>query len=887
MTIQEFEEDSGMKRIISIIFVLCLAVTMNVSAYFPDVSESNADEKAIFDVYSLGIMQGYEDGTFRADNNVTRAEFAKIAMAMQGINDCAAINSDFEDIDVNHWASGYIEIAKGQGLINGFEDNTFRPNDNVTLNQAVKIMTVMLGRGYEAERQGGYPSGYIRSAGSCGLLNGVKESGEEPLKRGSVARLVYNCLDTVILTVKNSSSPQPEEENTLREKLLKKDSLKKVRGVVTATEYTSLNASAAAGQGKIAIDGVEYDTNLNISDYLGYNVDAYINEDDDKIVSVKEYKNKKWKINAEDVASVDNEEMHIYRENNAGKEKIGLDKPAVIYNGKKTDSIPSIYNGTYELIDNDSDNKAEVVKIIERESFVVKRVSSDSIYFDNEKMFRGRTAFKIMKDDSDYEYTILNYDGEKIGIDSIKAGNSVTIIASQDKQLVRIIVGDETIEGAVTGINSSADNYEISIDGNSYAVRNDANGSPLAEVSVGDKAVFALDEDGGIIGIVGNVETEGKFGYVINAFNDDMYQEKFKAKVVSSGKKEKNVEVVNDSEIISYDFANSRCATIEFASKVKVNGTTISASSLNRDMFIGKLIKYTLNKDGKISKCTLHQLPTSIPSYNFNAKTMSFGGYAGRETFFADNADILCVPEIADSENDYYEIVTLTDKGTYSVYPIEIDNQTQKAKSVVISAKMDADTPQPIDSSDDASIVGGVYTKLNEYDESVLCIRILTRDEVGEIVVSEDSEVYETASELKKGDLIRYSLNAFNELSNLRILASIRGLTDFYRAYENSPNEMVYAMVNTVEINRISELRNEMVDKLSVVFSEDGSGKTVEYELPREDGPVIYKYNRGNGDISTASCDEMTSFEEVGSDASRVFLFVNSNDVEIAVIIEE
>ena len=85
LTIQEFEEDSGMKRIISIIFVLCLAVTMNVSAYFPDVSESNADERAIFDVYSLGIMQGYEDGTFRADNNVTRAEFAKIAMAMQGI----------------------------------------------------------------------------------------------------------------------------------------------------------------------------------------------------------------------------------------------------------------------------------------------------------------------------------------------------------------------------------------------------------------------------------------------------------------------------------------------------------------------------------------------------------------------------------------------------------------------------------------------------------------------------------------------------------------------------------------------------------------------------------------------------------------------------------
>ena len=94
-------------------------------------------------------------------------------------------------------------------------------------------------------------------------------------------------------------------------------------------------------------------------------------------------------------------------------------------------------------------------------------------------------------------------------------------------------------------------------------------------------------------------------------------------------------------------------------------------------------------------------------------------------------------------------------------------------------------------------------------------------------------------------------------------------------------------MVNTVDVNRISQLRNEMVDKINVVFREDGSGKTVDYELPREDGPVVYRYNRSSGDISSASCDELTSFEEVGSDASRIFLFVNSNDVEIAVIIEE
>ena len=874
-------------KIISAILVLCTSLSMHVGANFSDISGSDTDEKAVFDVYSLGIIQGYEDGTFRPNNNITRAEFAKIAMSMQGITDSEGLSADFSDIDEDHWASGYIELAKNEGLINGFEDNTFRPNDNVTSNQAVKIIVTMLGREYEAKQHGGYPEGYIYSANQCGILKGVKELGDEPLKRASAARLVYNALDIKIVTMKESPFKQSENENTLRKRLLLNRNSKKIRGTVTATEHTGINGCSETEKGKISIDGVEYDTDLQLLNFLGCRVDAYIDEDDNKILSVREFNNEKWEINAEDICYIDNDEICRYREKNTNREKISLDNPAVIYNGKTTDSIPRIYNGMYELIDNDNDNSAEIVKITERESFIVERVGADNIYFDNDKLFRGRKAFKIMKDDDDYEYTFLNYDGENIALESIEVENSVTIIASLDKTLVTFIVGDKSVEGSVSEIDTSDDNTRITVDNQTFVVRNDAGGNPLADVKVGDSAEFALDENDGIVGIIGDVDNEGKFGYVVNASHDGNFSGKFKLKIVTSGKRKRNVEIVNDSEIISYDFANSECEILEFASKVKMDDVKVDSSSLDKDLFIGNTIKYALNNDGMISKCTLYQLPNKIPAYDFNAKIQSFGGYSDKPTFFADDADILCVPEVADSEDDYYEMVTLTNKGTYNVYPIEIDKQTQKAKAVVISAEMDADSPQPIDGSDDASIVGKVYGKKNSDGEYALCVRVLTGDEIEEIIVDEGSDVYAEASGLKKGDLIRYSLNAFDKMSNLKVLASIQGLNDFYRAYENSPTETVYAMVNTVDVNRISQLRNEMVDKINVVFREDGSGKTVDYELPREDGPVVYRYNRSSGDISSASCDELTSFEEVGSDASRIFLFVNSNDVEIAVIIEE
>jgi hypothetical protein len=90
------------------------------------------------------IIGGYEDGTFRPEENITRAEFIAI-VTRAFLNDYNSLLKNYEpencfkDIK-NHWAEININIAVDNNWINGYEDNTFRPNKNINHAEAVVIL---------------------------------------------------------------------------------------------------------------------------------------------------------------------------------------------------------------------------------------------------------------------------------------------------------------------------------------------------------------------------------------------------------------------------------------------------------------------------------------------------------------------------------------------------------------------------------------------------------------------------------------------------------------------------------------------------------------------------------------------------------------------------
>ena len=117
----------------------------NLTTYndFPDVAEDYWANTAISTMTELGVIHGYKDGNFRPNAYITRAEFAAICARFD--DTVKSGNSSFTDIN-GHWAKAEIERAATLGWIQGYSDGTFRPNNNITRAQAMTMINRVLCR---------------------------------------------------------------------------------------------------------------------------------------------------------------------------------------------------------------------------------------------------------------------------------------------------------------------------------------------------------------------------------------------------------------------------------------------------------------------------------------------------------------------------------------------------------------------------------------------------------------------------------------------------------------------------------------------------------------------------------------------------------------------
>lgn len=116
---------------------------------YPDVSAGDWYNKAIATLSRMGILSGYEDGSFRPNATVTRAEFA--AMAARFDTEAKPVNTPFTDL-TGCWAADEIAKAYGKGWVNGYGDNTFRPNGPITRAEAVTLINRVLRRLPETDK---------------------------------------------------------------------------------------------------------------------------------------------------------------------------------------------------------------------------------------------------------------------------------------------------------------------------------------------------------------------------------------------------------------------------------------------------------------------------------------------------------------------------------------------------------------------------------------------------------------------------------------------------------------------------------------------------------------------------------------------------------------
>ena len=164
---------------------------------FSDITD-NYTATAVETLRLMGVLDGYGDGTFRPNAVLTRAQFCKMAVyAMDGSSELGRYSTVtiFPDVKPSLWAASYINMAAKKGVIAGFADGKFKPNQTVTAGQAVTIL--MRGLGYKDENMGGvWPQGYMAEAQTCGLLKSTGiTSAYSALTRGQAAKLFLNLFE--------------------------------------------------------------------------------------------------------------------------------------------------------------------------------------------------------------------------------------------------------------------------------------------------------------------------------------------------------------------------------------------------------------------------------------------------------------------------------------------------------------------------------------------------------------------------------------------------------------------------------------------------------------------------------------------------------------------
>ncbi len=215
----------------------------------PDVDGTRYEESVDY-LMGLGVIAGYPDGTYKPEATITRAEAAKILVVMKygdtTLADLLKGASPFVDVPGDHWASGFIALAKNANIVNGYPDGTFKPSNPVTYAEFAKMLCEAAGLTPVAGLA--WPANYVSAALNAGILTDVPNfESNAPATRG-------DCAIMAAFTVAEVANPTTGK--TLAQSVFGETA-------VATVEVTPATATAGEGKG-VTFAAVAKDADGNI-----------------------------------------------------------------------------------------------------------------------------------------------------------------------------------------------------------------------------------------------------------------------------------------------------------------------------------------------------------------------------------------------------------------------------------------------------------------------------------------------------------------------------------------------------------------------------------------------------------------------------------------------
>jgi hypothetical protein len=580
-----------MKRVLTFILVLSMILGSIGAVFAAPALEDVIDtvyEDAVIRLASLGILEGYPDGTFKPDNTITRAEYAAAVIRAKGLEYAALASvgaTSFSDVPATHWAAGYINVAAKAGFINGMGDGTYAPEAPITYEQAVTLVTRALGYEPAAQSKGGYPYGYLIVAAENGLLEKVRGTQGEPAPRGLVAQLLDNALEIPLMiqigygdqTRWVVSGTSDTDEKTILDDM----GFVSIKGRITDIARTS-----SLKKNQIRIDGKDKGTYKVIGDVdyeaiFGAEVKAWVN-DDDEIVFVKIESDVLF-----DAVKMDGKKLKLVD----ADDKYELPRGAQIYvDGKQVDELDTDeYDYAKVVLDDDGD-----VAFIDAyrwvDFLVVEEVDGNYVYGYGDEV--NAKDFTIVKD------------GRTIGLDDLEEGDIFFYTKAEDGYAE---VFNDYVEGEIERIYDSSikvEGKEYEVDGVKY-INQDGDIDTLVEKTNTYRDVAEAMQDAGKVAVFLNRAGDMKF---LSGDVDDLTTSSSYAFVHSAANAKHTVrtteywalDVVNaEGKLVEYDIKAKDVKDDEDGILFKEVGGRIAwdASELNK-----KVVEISLDNKGNVDK---------------------------------------------------------------------------------------------------------------------------------------------------------------------------------------------------------------------------------------------------------------------------------------------
>lgn len=894
--------------------LLCLGLGLNSIMYTfsfaaEDVNiQEDKTSKEMFLLSYLGIIEVTEDES--KVKTVTRGDFSEYICKAFKIGEVID-KVYFIDVQSDCWAAKYINALYESGIVSPAADKMFNPNDNITYEQACKMLVYALGYGKWVNYTGGSMNIFTEIAARAKF--GISPADANALSVEECAALLYKAMkvDLPEFTGERTKSGDTIFE-TYHDIYIRDGQVRTVGGLSLD------NNSLEDGKAQVDNETFDVDGGCDIYDFFGQRVEyIYKKSDPFKTVIYTERinENDKISVRSNDIKSVDEKSgaIEYYTDNGSKVKKLNFDpKSNVFINGRAMEThlndriqefIDETRKGTVELIKANGASVYNIVNIKSYEVFVIgmhdKNTETIYDYYNS--------ANKTELDDVEY-LNIIDTNGMSSTIPTTFPA-TVLIAKADNNESIEIVCCNEKKDLSVSSTNNAE--REITVDGKIYKIDKTAFERQNGDIKAGKTYSVTFDNFGEIVYITPKIDDTFKLGWLKKGYLTDKGFGEYSLCLDIYDHTEGKAHKLNMADSITIDAEKYKAEKYRDVVSA-LPGTNELDESRQYVRIEPQIIRYSLNDNNDITNMDTANCGTNEDKDNSLTEVGS-----GEKYFSASNSwlgidmiwqygytKMFMVPEVSadgyiyingdrrdDDDNMYSNSLVLSDWHRYNVVGYKWSDDSWNCEAIVVKQASTKEYGYHL-------LFDSIYTEIDDDGEINDVLKCQQEGATKTFYI--DSTMKEKANALKQGDIFTvdtdYSGKTAITITKMfdaesRTFEPYSSYTDPNRYWyrENPPTESTVGGLGGWRVDHAQlakgyakTIKGSMLS-IAYTLSDARDGKST---MPKSGVPVtIYEKDSPKKEkIYSGSINDIKTYDVFGEDCSLVVYCAYSGRVREIIV---